>query len=906
VYLALDTRLRRKVAIKVLPDDYAADPERLARFTLEARASAALNHNNIAAVYDVGEADGTHFMVQEYLQGETLQHALVGGALPVKRALRLGSEIAAALAAAHAAGIVHRDLKPANVFVVKGDHAKVLDFGLAKVMQNEGGSGDDLGDTATAFGTVAGVVMGSPGYMAPEQIRGADIDPRTDVFAFGCVLYELASGVRAFGGETAVEVLNGILNSEPVPLAQIDPILPMDLVRIVGKCLAKDPARRYQNSNDLVVDLTALSDAVSSDSALSIGSFIQAEAKERPKVRTGRHPLWWPAVAGALVLLAIVVGYAGRNVLSPVTTAAPAPFRFSINLPTEQELSQQGWTAPLALSPDGTRLVFTAGTPSQLYLRDAAVGEPRPIPGTENGEIPFFSPDGEWVGFFEGFARLKRIRLATGEVQVVCECANDGGSTPVWRPDDVIVWSSVGEFGVLVAVPAGGGPRTTVVEPVLETDPGGVASDSDASTMIFPTWTALLPDGETIVGLILTWGVAESEVFIGVVSPAGGGWRRLTAPGLVGADATGPLSYLPSGHLAYGSPAGIMAVPFDATELEVLGSPTIAIRDVELPISAASPAFFATSTNGTLAYASPRPRSAQSSVVWVDREGAAQTLRATRGDYEMPRLSPSGNEVVVNSGTDVWVIDIPRDTETRLSTSESVIEAHPIWDRSGAEVVMLRSFPLMGQLDWVSPASPGTRREMPVPNQQLFPSAWGPAGQLVVTRHDSPDWDILMMPVDESSSPVAPLALVETPDSEGAAVFSPNGRWLAYTSDESGLFEVYVQPYPGPGRRWTISTDGGTSPLWSSDGGTLYYRSGTRMMTVAVESGPDLNPARAQVLFDNPALEPTATDGIGRNYDLTADGQRFVMVQEPGPWAPQLNVVLNWFEELKTRVPPER
>jgi len=907
VYLAMDTRLRRKVAIKVLPDDYASDPERLARFTLEARASAALNHPNIAAVYDVGQADGTHFMVQEYLQGETLQHLLVGGAVPLKRALSLGSEIATALATAHEAGIVHRDLKPANVFVVKGDHAKVLDFGLAKFMQADGGGGEDLGATATAFGTAAGVIMGSPGYMAPEQIRGAEIDTRTDVFAFGCVLYELVSGQRAFGGETAVEVLNGILNTEPTPLAEIDPMLPMDLVRVVGKCLAKDPGRRYQNSNDLVVDLATLIDAVSSDSALSIGSFIRAEAKERPKVREGRHPLWWPAFAGVLVLIAVVVGYGGRNFLAPAAVTAPAPVRFPINLPAEQELTQQGWTVPMALSPDGTRLVFIAGSPSQLYLRDAAVGEPRSIPGTENGDIPFFSPDGEWVGFFEGLARLKRVRLATGEVQEVCECNNIGGSTPIWRPDGVIVWAAVGDFGRLLSVPATGGTPTTIAEAVLLADPDGGGPASDADTMIIPAWPALLPDGETVVALIQTFATeaADHEIFVGVASPSGDGWHRLTPPGFVTTEAAGPLQYVPSGHLVYGSSEGLMAVPFDPTELVFLGAPTIVIPDVEQPLSYPSPAFFAASTSGSLAYASRRPASSQSSLVWVNVEGETEPLRSTRGDYEMPRLSPGATELVVTSGAHVWVIDLERDTETRLSDDNSIV-GQPIWTRSAAEVVMTRSFPATPRLDWVAADNTGVTRRLPTGRLQMFPHGWGPNGELVVGRLDDGDYDIFMMSFDEDLEPLAPIPLVQTPDGEGAAAFSPDGRWLAYTSDESGVFEVYVEPYPGPGRRWTISTDGGTSPVWSPDGRKIYYRSGSRMMTVVVDPGADLNPGRAEVLFDNPALEGVQEDGFGRNFDLTADGQRFVMVQEPGPWEPRLNVVLNWSEELKTRVPPER
>lgn len=912
VYLALDTRLRRKVAIKVLPDDYAADPERLARFTLEARASAALNHVNIAAVYDVGEADGTHFMVQEYLRGETLQHALVGGALPIKRVLRLGSEIAAALAAAHEVGIVHRDLKPANIFVVKGDHAKVLDFGLAKFVQREGSDGEDLGATATAFGTAAGVIMGSPGYMAPEQIRGEDIDQRTDLFAFGCVLYELASGQRAFGGDTAVEVLNGILNAEPTPLAEIDPMLPMDLVRIVGKCLAKDPARRYQNSNDLVVDLAVLADAVSSDSALSIGSFIVAEAKERPKVRTGRHPLWWPAVAGVLVLIATVVGYAGRDFLAPATVAPPAPFiRLPINLPAELEVDWRGWSLPLALSPDSTRVVFKAGVPTQLYVLEFAAEEPRPIPGTENGSDPFFSPDGEWVGFFEDLLRLKRVRLATGEVQDICECPNFAGGTAVWRPDDVIVWADTGNYGPLMSVPASGGTATTIVQAILE--PDGEAPLGAAETQVFPTALALLPDGETIIGLVDVLEVdgVDYDKFIGVASKVGGGWRRLTPPGFLSVEtiALGPLHYFPSGHLVYGTSEGVTAVPFDPVELEFLGNPALMVPDVDQSPSAYPVPLFAASTSGSLVFASSRPASAQSSLVWVDHEGYAEPLRATKGGYQMPRVSPGGTEVVVNSGAHVWIIDLARDTETRLSQKRSGMPGHPIWTPSGAEVVMNRGYPSPIMLVWAAEDSTGETRDAPTRREQdnmLFPNDWGPDGELVVTRQIGAEYDILSMRFDEGGEPLPAVPLVATPDQEGGAAFSPDGNWLAYTSDESGVLEVYARPYPGEGRRWTISTRGGTSPLWSSDGRTLYYRNGTRMMTVAVETGPALNPARPQLLFDNPTLEIVGEDGFGRNYDLSPDGDRFVMVQEPGPWAPRLNLWLNWFEELKTRVPPQR
>lgn len=902
VYVAMDTRLRRKVAIKVLPQEFASDPERLARFIQEARAAAALNHARIAAIHDVGEADGVHFMVQEYLQGSTLKDLLADRALPLKRALHLGAEIAEAIAAAHASSIVHRDLKPANIFVVDGGHAKVLDFGLAKLMHVDKVPDDDSTRSPTIMGTTAGTIMGTAGYMAPEQIRGGAIDARTDVFAFGCVLYEMVSGERAFRAGTAVEVLNAILNAEPTPLAEIDPGLPRDLVRIIGKCLAKEPGRRYQNSDDLLVDLQTLGDDVGRDSALSIGSFLRAEARERPTPWPLRRPLWWGAVAVAVVLTASLTGYAGREWLSRRPVSAPTRVtRFTIDLPAEQELTQSAWTLPLALSPDGRRMVYTAGVPSQLYLRDFDTDTSRPIPGTENGDSPFFSPDGEWVGFFDSLESLKRVRLATGEVQEICICRYDGGGV-VWRPDDTILFVSVSRQGELLGVPAAGGNPTTVVKPELEANPSGADSESD-SGMFIPTWPTLMPDGVTVLALLYA-DSREDEAFIGAVSATGQGWRRLTEPGFLGEDPAGPLRYAVSGHLVYASPAGLVAVPFDPDRLEVLGAPTRVTPPVEQPASYGSPAFFTVSAGGSLVAASPRPESAKSSLVWVDHQGVVTPLRATAGDYGVPRLSPDGTGLAVNSGGHVWLIDLVRDTETRLSDRKSPINGHPAWDRGGAEVVLARGISATS-LVWMRTDSTGASRTLST-DGVLWANAWAPDGSLLVTRYLPGEYDIVALPFDENHEPLPPVPVVVTPANEGAAALSPDGRWLAYASDESGRFEVYAQPYLGPGRRWTISTNGGSSPAWAPAGDELYYRDGSRMMTVTVDPASNLDPGRPRVLFDDPALVGVVEDGVGRNYDIAPDDERFVMIQAPGPWSPRLSVVLNWFVEVRTRAPAPR
>ncbi len=755
VYLAEDSRLRRRVALKVLPAEFASDPERLARFEREARA-AALNHPHIAAVYDVGAEGLTRFCVQEYLEGETLRVYLQRQRLPLKRTLEVAIEILEALTAAHMAGIVHRDLKPENIFVRTDGHIKVLDFGLAKLVESAVAPADP---TATkSLTTSAGRVLGTVGYMAPEQIEGRTVDPRTDLFAFGCMLYEMVTGQGPFAGRSSVETLHKILHEEPAPI--LDTTLPAELSRILRKCLAKEPGERYQHADDLLVDLRQL----------------------------------------------------GRELESGVAARVAAPL---------------------------------------------------------------FSPDGQWVGFFAG-GKLKKVSLRGGAPLTLCEAPDSRGAS--WGEDDAIVFAPSPAGGLWRIVAAGKQARQL-------TQPDVAASE------VTHRWPEVLPGAKAVIYTVGTAGSASYDEARIVVQSLETGKRRTLIEG-----GSNP-RYVPTGHLVFARGGALLAVPFDPVGLEVTGPVTPILDGAMMETTGAGE--WTLSSTGTLAYVPGRVRQPQRTLVWVDRNGRARPVSEAARVFEEPRLSPDGRRLAVGirgATSDIWILEFARGTLTRLTFEGDNFA--PIWTPDGKRVTFASNRAGPSNIFWAAADGSGKAERLLASEYDQVASSWSRDGkQLAFTEYhpeSGADLWVLSWPGKRRATP-----FLRTPFNEWGAVFSPDGRWLAYTSDETGRPEVYLQPFPGPGAKVQVSTEGGTEPLWVRRGQELIYRTGEQVMTVRVRTKPTLRTSPPRVLFRGAYAGSSAV--YLPNFDVTADGRRFLFIQtsEQETTVSQLEVVLGWFGELR-------
>ncbi|HEX9698847.1 MAG TPA: protein kinase [Acidobacteriota bacterium] len=884
VYLGRDPRLGRNVAIKVLPAEFATSPERLARFEQEARAAAALNHPHIAAVYDVGSEGDVHFIVQEHLQGQSLRQRLDRGAQPLTEALSLAIEVGEALAAAHKAGIIHRDLKPDNIFVTEEGHAKILDFGLAKLTEVAAAGGAAVSRSPTVLGTVAGQVMGTAGYMSPEQVHGdAGIDQRADLFAFGCVLYEMAAGRRAFGGETVLDTLHAIARTEPRPLAEIKPNLPAELQRILRKCLAKDRGARYQAAADLIVDLRALAGEVESGTA---GSIEHAPAAPAPPAAVGRS---WSRTG--LALLATLPALAAALIVGSVAwwTLRPPPadpIRFEIGDPPFADSEGNG----VLVSPDGRLIVFGAipaeGTGPAVHVRSVDATEVRRLSEVDAWAYPFFSPDGEWLAFRRG-ADLVKAPVAGGSPSLIHALPEatfvrtfQGGC---WSADGWILFSS---GGALYRVPDDGSeaPRL-VVEP-----------DAQLGELRHPD---LLPDDRA--ALVTLWGGSTASARIGVADLDTGVVRDLRI------DGSDP-QYLPTGHLVWVRDDTLLAAPFDAAAREVTGS-RVRVQD-GIEVGPAGPGKLGISRSGTLAYSSVGA-SADFSLVWIDRAGNREPLLTEVGDQIWtPRLSPNGRRIAMGLGpgalgAQVWIYEIEHATLNPLTTAnESSMANFPLWTADGTALLYTSttSGPLAihrkradftGERELLIQGTPG-----------VFASSLTPDGkQLAMMTGDYPT--TLGISIASLTAGAEPRAWVDESFNEMTPMISPDGLWLAYVSNVSGENQVYVRPFPGPGVRIQVSNDGGTEPRWAPHGRELFYRRGATMTAVEVSAKAEFDLGARTPLFVN---ERAIDDPWWVNYDIDADGQRFLMAERGSGQVARggIVVVVNWFEELKRRLPAGR
>jgi eukaryotic-like serine/threonine-protein kinase len=866
VYRARDTRLDRTVAVKVLAEHLADTPEARQRFEREARAVSALSHPHICTLHDVGSHDGTEFLVMEYLEGETLAARLQKGAMPLDAVLKIGVQVAGALDKAHRQGIVHRDLKPGNIMLTRAG-AKLLDFGLAKSAVPPA-TVATLTAPATAATPVTqqGAIVGTFQYMSPEQVQGQEVDARSDIFSFGSVLHEMVTGRRAFPGKSQLSVASAILEKEPEPIGTLQPLTPPTLERAVKRCLAKEPDDRWQTARDLELELRWIAEG---------GSQVTAAPAATSNLPGARSRI--PGLA-ALLLGSAVLGSLAAWILKPSPAPAPRPVsRTVIALPPGQRIA--GLDRPaLALSPDGSELAYVAiqsGT-QQVFLRAMESLEARPVAGTEGAVSPFFSPDGQWLGFFAD-QKLKKVAVSGGAVLTLGDAADPEGAS--WSSQGTIAFAP-STVSALHQVPQGGG----AAQPLTRLGKGEATH----------RWPAFLPGGAAMLfGYGTTSGNWENQQ-VAVVSVGTGERRNLVQHGMCPA-------YAPSGHLVYVQRGSLMAMPFDPRRLAVTGA-AVPVVDGVLQSSTGA-AQYSVSAAGTLAYVPGGVQAARLSPVWVTRNGVEQSVAAPARGYSYPRLSPDGLRLAVcvaEPETQIWLYDFARETLARL-TLEGELSGLPTWTADGKRIAFTSKADGPLNLFWQLADGGGAAERLATSENNDTPMSWSPDGQLLAFGEVNPTtgFDIWVLRMSDRKA----MPFLVTPFNESTPRFSPDGRWLSYASDESGREEIYVQPYPGPGGKWPISAEGGREPVWNRNGRELFYRSGDAMMVVDIATQPAFAAGKPRVLFRG-AYEPTVFTVA--NYDVSPDGQRFLMLKrsEQAAAAPtQINIVLNWLEELKRRVP---
>jgi len=857
---ARDPRLHRDVAVKVLPDTLAADPQFRDRFDREARAIAALNHPHICTLHDVGDQHGTAYLVMELVEGETLATRLQRGAIPVVDALKTAVEIASALDAAHRAGVVHRDLKPGNIMLTKSG-AKLLDFGLAKT----GSSSMPVAGlsmlpttppvTAAAPLTGQGTILGTFQYMAPEQIEGIDADPRTDIFAFGALVYEMITGRKAFEGRSQASLIAAILERQPEAMSAVQPIVPTALDHVVTLCLAKSRDNRWQSIHDVEVQLRWI--------AAGGGTVSAPIAMAKPR-RALERLAWVSTILVAVLATAAVVTMRHPDV-------PPQVARLSVALPPSAPLAL--FDQAVAMSPDGTRIVYRAGsgTSPLLYVRKLDEETAVPLRGTDFPESPFFSPDGQWIGFFSG-AQLKKVPVSGGVPLVICDVVSTGlGGT--WGPDDTIVFANADvDFTGLLRVPASGGRPQRWATP----EPGG--------RYTFPSF---LPDGKAIVFAASSGLAGETENASIVVRRVDSGEQRV-----VFAGANQP-RYVPSGHLIVSRIGTLLAVPFDASRLEVIGPAAAVVEGVMVGGADGGAAQYEVSRNGHLVYATGSSVAADREVVWVNRRGEESPIGLKRQVSDLS-LSPDGRTLafsLTGENQNIWTFDLASRTLSRLSFGKGV-DQFPRWTPDGRRIAYSSSQAGPYQVYWKAADGSGAEEllvKAEVPGQ--FPRSWSVDGRWLLFQRGTAaaSNDLWVMPADGREKPRAFLA---TPANETSAEFSPDGRWVAYQSTETGISNIFVQAFPGPGGKWQVSTDGGLWPMWRRDGRELFYRTGDAMMVVPVTTDTTFGVGAPQELFRAP---------YQTSFDVSPDGQRFLVIKSgSASTAAQLNVVLNWTEALKS------
>jgi serine/threonine-protein kinase len=852
VWKAVDTSLGREVAIKVLPPDFAADEERLARFDREARLLASLNHPHIAGIYGIHEAEGIHFLAMELVAGEDLAARINRGALAIDEALRVAREVAAGLEAAHDNGVIHRDLKPANVKLTHDGKAKVLDFGLAKAAQAAGAASGEpsLSPTLTSAGTVAGMILGTASYMSPEQAAGQPIDRRCDIWSFGVMLHELLTGKRMFDGETVSHTLADVLRAE-VDLSSLPASVPRSVRHLLQRCLERDPTRRLRDIGEARI---ALEDAIDRPEAAE-----DAAAPAATDARGSRWP-WLVAVLG------LVLAIAGPVWISLSRRPLPEPTRrFMLTMPNSGNL-RQGDGSAITISPDGNVIVTRggAGTDDILYLRALDEFEARPIAGTSGANAPMFSPDGRWIAFLTT-GGLQKIRPAGGAVIRIGSVAASALVLGYqWATDGYIYYPSEGRIW---RISEEGGGEAEQVTPIDSPEDQGFAEPfavPEAGVLFCNT----------------TGGQRRSEQLFALDLQS----RELKDLSMPGSDPR----YLPTGHLLFRQSEKVVVAGFDIDSREFRGSPFPVLGRAGLDTSSMQ---LTVSKTGTVAYLPRRPGETQS-VVYVDHDGLIEAVFPSGLPFTSvndPRISPDGNRLVVSIGTQaIWMIDLLTQTPTLLTDSGF----YPLWSPDGSEIVysstrgktfdVYRAPVDLSHQESVLLDADNNMRTMDWTDQNV-----------IVLREEIPDkgMDLLLWTDLGDESTIA--TLLAGPDDELAPVVSSDGKWMAYVSDYSGTDEIYVTSFPVPGARSRVSNKGGHSPTWSPDGKTLYYLEGLSMVAVAIETEPAIRVLSREVLFEDEFVQYRWS----RQYDITPDGERFIMIKNPPRG--NVEVITNWFQELR-------
>jgi serine/threonine-protein kinase len=879
VYRARDLRLNRSVALKMLLPGVVSDPDRLARFSREAQVLAALNHPHIAQVYGLEETADDRALVMELVEGPTLADRIGAGAVPMAEALLIARQLADALAAAHEQGIVHRDLKPANIKVKADGTVKVLDFGLAKMLAPESDGSIEAGAPSAALAnsptmtspamTRFGTILGTAAYMSPEQAGGKVADRRSDIWAFGVVLFEMLTGRPLFAGETVAEVLASVLKTDPDWTA-LPADTPASIRRLLRRCLEKDRKRRLDSAADARLEIDEAAAHAGNDGA-------PAPAARQPR---------WPLAVAAVALGAAVAAGVTWAALRRETPTAPVLVRFTMRFEAAHPLRLSPFERSFAVSPDGRQVVYSTlggGTGGQLLVRALDALEPRVVGGSSNARHPFFSPDGQWIGYFDG-TELKKIAAAGGPAVTLCRfAAAPRGAT--WTTDNAIIFASSDPGTGLQRVPAGGGDPTALTT----TDPA-------VGDHLFPS---MLPDGRGVLFTTALPGQPASAA-IAILDLRTSQVRTLIRGG-------SQPEYVSSGHLVYAAAGSLRAVRFDLSRLEVVGDPIPVVDSVETVSTGA--AYASLSSSGTLVYMPSVSAAAARTLAWVTRQGETRAVTAPPRPYTSVRLSPDGTRAALevrDQEHDIWIWDFARETLAKLTDGASQ-ERNPVWSSDGREIYFVSNrggaFNLFRQ---AAAAMGGATRLTTSPSSE-FPTSL--VGNALVGYADGPQsFDLISfthatrVAATETSGTAAAKPLVATPSIEHNPDVSPDGRFLAYQSNESGRFDIYVRPFPNvDSARWLVSPDGGNRPVWSRRGDELYYLYGGTMMALPVQTDKDAFVwSRPAKLFDYDEIEGITE----RTFDVAGDG-RFLVIRQSAAQAAErsVTVVLNWAEELKKRLP---
>jgi serine/threonine-protein kinase len=880
VYRATDTALGRQVAIKILPEAFASDPERLARFEREAKTLASLNHPHIAAIYAIEKSTGQHALVMELVEGDDLSQRIARGAMPIDEALPIAKQIAEALEAAHEQGIVHRDLKPANVKVRSDGVVKVLDFGLAKAIESPSAMSPSMSQAPTittpALMTGAGMILGTAAYMSPEQARGKTVDKRADIWAFGAVLFEMLTGKRPFDGEDVTDTLAAVVRADPDWNA-LPSDTPPPMRRLLRRCLVKVPKRRLADIADARFDLDEATAAPTGETSVRTS-----------QTQTGRRQLMrFVLVSLVGVLGTALAAFAVWSVAG--VPEASAISSFEIVQPPDQSLSVSGPGNDVAIGADGSAIVYRATIEGRTVLMRRRLDQLEAAPLARGGNQPtgvFVSPDGSWIGFSTGGSApaLQKVSGQGGPPVLIAPIDSEfGGAT--WGPDAAIVYAT---RSGLWRVSADGGDPVSLLK-----------SDTRNGEAIY-RWPHFLPNGRFVLFTSVPPGPIVNAQ-ISVLSLETGEQRVLVRGG------TYP-RYASSGHIVYGTGGTLRAVPFRADRAEVTGGPVVVLDDVLIKASGAVD--FDIASNGSLVYL-PAAGVSSTSLLWVDRKGGEQPILQADQTATRPRISPDGArvalQVVSDTSQDIWVYEMARGTGTRLTVDGW--NEDPVWTPDGNRLVFGRGSAQGSETDlfWAPWDGSSQVQALIMREGAQSPHTWTPDRRALafyerVLTDPRPHRDIWALNMDV----LHPVPILVTSFNERSPSFSPNGRWMAYASDETGQDEIYLRAYPGPGGKRTVSIDGGTEPIWSYDGSELFYRRGPSMVAVEMKTGPTLSIGASLTLFEGPyAIEGGGSGSLG--YDVARDGQRFLMLRRQagrtGGADVNLRVVLNWLTDVARLAP---